>query len=368
VFAYVRESLIYFGNDAAAIEKCLAVKNGELESLTTNESLQRLNSTDYLASGYVSPAGIEQFAALAGVAFAVQTTEDADGRSFIARVLPNVLQKTTREIIWTSAKTELGIEDKYSVSLNQEISSTTSESFVPPVEKGESLIKFLPLETVAATRYNLKNPLEAWRDLLLISARNADVLSGKLLAQFSGSLLEPYGIVDAEKFLTSIESEIITSQFDENNEKSVFIVRVKNAADLKRSVSGEFNFNLAPTKQEDTEIWFSEDKAAAFAGNILILGERESVLKCVQAERNAKNSINNQRFQKFAESDSVAATFGRDSDSAEKIAAILADRRNENRKLATFYLTETNFNKNGFERKNVSDFGLIGTILKQFAD
>jgi hypothetical protein len=369
-FAFVRDSLIYFGNDSEAIDKCLAVKKGEAESLIKNESLRRENLNNNLAYGYVSAAGIEQFANLAGVALAVQSTEEADGRNFIARILPEILRKTTKEIFWTATKTDFGIEDKFTVVLDSEVSIVIKESLVISNDDNQNLVKFLPQKTISATRYNLKNPPSAWRNLLELTARNIDVFSGKLLIQFSGALLEPYKISDAEMFLNSITTEIITAQFDEANEKSVVIAAVKNVENLKKSISSEINFNLPPTKQENAEIWISEDKntIAAFVENTLILGERESVLKCLQAGRNAQNAFNNQRFKKFTENSSVAATFGKDTDSADKIAAVLAAKKNENRKLATFYLTETTVNENGFERKTVSDFGLIGTIMKQFAN
>ena len=69
-------------------------------------------------------------------------------------------------------------------------------------------------------------------------------------------------------------------------------------------------------------------------------------------------------FQRFAASQNIAATFGTDADSAEKIAGILGNTKNENRKLATFYTTETRLTADGFERTTVSDFGFSGTILK----
>jgi hypothetical protein len=73
-------------------------------------------------------------------------------------------------------------------------------------------------------------------------------------------LLEPYGISNAENFLSQIDSEILTAQFDAAGEKSAAIVTVKDARKLKSSISKEINFQSAPTMQQGAEIWFSEDK------------------------------------------------------------------------------------------------------------
>ncbi len=367
VYAFVQGSLIYFGTDAAWIEKCLAIQQGEAESLAANESLTHAYTQNNLAFGYVSPEGVHQIAALAGVSVAVETTEEAGGRSFIAEILPQILRNTTREIVWTANKTERGIEDVFSISLATETASLTKETLATTAQPIGGLIDFLPAEFSSATQYDLANPLAAWRGLLLVTAKNGGAASGNLLMRFSDSLLEPYGISGAETFLSQIDSEILTAQFDAAGEKSAVIVTVKDAEKLKSSISKEINFQSAPTIQSNARIWFSEDTrtAAAFTENKFILGDAESVLKCLQTKQSKQNFTRNQFSQLFSDSQAAAATLGTDYDSAEKIVGVLATNKNENVKLATFYFTETRFNEKGIERKTVSDFGFIGTILKQ---
>jgi hypothetical protein len=367
VFAFVRGSLIYFGTDAAAIEKCLGIQKGEAENLMNNEPLSHAYTANNLAFGYVSPEGVKQIAALAGVSVAVETTDEADGRGFIAEILPQILQNTTREIVWTANKTERGIKDVFSTSLTTDTASILKETLATTAQPTGDSIDFLPIEFYSATRYNLESPLTAWRGLLFVTAENTNAVSGNLLLRFSDSLLEPYGISDAETFLSQIDSEILTAQFDAAGEQSAAIVTVKDAEKLKSSISKEINFQLAPTKQSNAEIWFSEDRrmAAAFVENNLILGDEESVLKCLKTKQSAKSFAETKAFQLFSNSKSAAATFGIDYDSAEKIVGVLAVNKNGNEKLATFYFTETRFDEKGIERVTVSDFGLLGTILKQ---
>jgi hypothetical protein len=200
VFAFVRDSQIFFGNDVSVIEKCLAVKRGESDSLLKNESLSRAyaaNAENNLAFGYVSPEGVAQISNLAGVSVASEATEEADGQSFIARVLPQILRNTTRELVWTAQKTEKGIEDKYSISLKTETASVFKETLVPAAQTQSKIIAYIPPDAFSATRYNLQNPQIAWRSLLLVAGKNSDAMSAKILIAFSGTLLEPYGISDA---------------------------------------------------------------------------------------------------------------------------------------------------------------------------
>lgn len=369
VFAFAAGSQIFFGNDLAIIERYFSIEPSKNQSLADDENLARVypkNINDKLAFGYVSTAGIAQIARLAGVSVAVETIEEADGRDFVARVLPQILQNTTREIVWTASKTERGIEDVFRIELKPETASVLKQTLIPATESTDSA-EYLPADFFSATRYNLKNPLIAWRGLLLLTVQNTDAFSGNLLARFSNSLLEPYGVTDAETFLNSIGTEIVTLQFDADGEKSAAIVTVKNLDDLKKSISKEINFQTAPTMRNKAAVWFSENKqfAAAFAADKLILGESSSVEKCLQARESKQNFAPTGNFQDFKDVQTIAATRARDADSVEKIVNILAERKDTSRKLATFYNTETRVNATGIERRIVSDFGLIGTVLKQ---
>ena len=365
MFAFVQASQIFFGNDETAIEKCLAVKRGEAESLLKNEGFARFaKAENALAFGYISPGGVAQIANLAGVSTAINATEDDGGRSFIARVLPQILQKTTREIFWTATKTEKGIEDKISVSLNQEVSSVFKETLIASSQSSSNAAEFLPADVKSATRYNLQKPQIAWRSLLLVMAKNTDDLSGKLLINFSNSLLSPYGITDAETFLSAIGSEILTAKFDAEGEKTAVIVDVKNAENVKKSIA-EIDFKTQP---ENDNIWKSKDGnlTAAFVENKLVLGDDESVSRCLQAKQSGNNFTKTEYFQTFTNAKTVAVTFAKDSDSAKKIVESLTELKDENKTGDTIYFTETRFTDKSIERKTVSDFGLLGTILEQF--
>ncbi len=202
-YAFVKDSQIIFSNDQASIEKCLAVKRGEAESLLKNESLRRAydaNAANKLAFGYISTDGIAQIANLAGVSAAIEATEEDGGRSFIARVLPQILRNTTKEVVWTASKTDSGIEDEYSVELDQKYSSVFKETFTVGANNSNALMEFLPSDIFTATKYSLKNPLIAWRSLLLVTKETTDAASGSLLQQFSNGLLASYGVSDAESF------------------------------------------------------------------------------------------------------------------------------------------------------------------------
>ncbi len=366
MFAFVENSRIYFGNDQTVIEKCLSASRGQIENLT-NSKREFSKAENVLADGFVSTEGIKQIANIAGVSTAMDATEDENGRSFIARFLPALLQNSVKEISWTAAQTEQGIEDKISVTTAPEVGQIFGETLASGTKKNAGDAEFLPPDVYSATVYDLKNPLIAWRSSLLVAAKQTDAASGNILKQFSGSLLAPYEIADAETFLSAIDAPVLTAQLDPDGEKSVVIATVKDKELLKKSI-GEINFKSAPVQKFNAEIWKSSDgeTAAALIENKLILGNAETVEKCLQAKDSGNNFAKNEIAQNMFKTNATAATFGKDS--SEKIVEVLGELKAENLKMQTNYLTETTFNQNIIERRTLSPFGLIGSIIEQIGE
>jgi hypothetical protein len=364
-FAFVQGSQVFFGNDEPAIEKCLAVKRGEAESLSAGARLPE-PAENTLASGYISPDGVAQVSNIAAIGLAKRAGDDEEVQKFIAGLLPQLLRNTAREVSWTASKTEQGIEDRITIAANPEVSSVFKETLVVSGNASENLALLLPADVFSVTRYDLKDPQIAWRSVLLTGAQQSGTAKGNVLIAYSGSLFEPYGVEDGEAFLSAVDGRIVTAKFDAEGEEPVVIVTVKDAAKVKRSIVKEVNFIKQPEKQGDADVWRSDDGdiAAAFFENRLILGDAESVMKCLQARAGGPNFSGTPFYQQFSEIKAVAVTYGREVESAGKIVDVIGDRKSENENLPLIYLTETRFNEKAIERKTVSDFGLIGSIIE----
>lgn len=218
IFSAVAGGFIYVGNDESVLDECLEIRRGAAESLLKNERLERArqnangedkSGANRIAFGYVSTEGAAQIANLAGVSLAIEATEDDDARGFIARVLPEIFQKSVREISWTATKNNRAIEDKISILMNDETALILNETMQPQAHVQTNSVAFLPSDVFSATAYNLQNPLTAWRGSLFAVGKQTDAGSAKILNEFSGSLLEPYGISDAETFLGAVGSSTL---------------------------------------------------------------------------------------------------------------------------------------------------------------
>ena len=370
IFALVDGSIIYFSNDEGALEKALAVRRGAAENLTKNEALVREHSgtNNYLAFGFVTSEGVSQVANYFGVSTAIATSDEEAPRNLIAKILPEMLKNTVQEITWTSHFRNGKIEDTFKFKTEPEISKILSETLVGEPDIQTNSAEFVPADAYSITRYNLRNPQIAWRSILLAAARQMDESSAKIFLTFSGSLFEPYGVTDSELFLSSIGSEILTVRFDADGEKSMAVAAVKDAENLKKALSGEINFKAEPEKSGEARIWKTEDgnKAAVLIENYLLLGDPESVNRSLEARQNGLNFTKNSFFTSVFASSAPAVTYSKEAESGIKIVEVLGSFKDKNQKIDSRYLTETRFKNSGFERKTVSDFGLLGMILAQF--
>lgn len=365
-FGLVIGSLIFFGNDETAIEKCVGVRRGEAESIANNS---KLPSGELLASGYVSPDGAAQIANLATLQLAIGAGEEEEVRGFIARVLPEILRKSITEATWTAKRAEQGIEDSYSFAMTPEVGRVLSETIRSSERTPDVAAQFIPADVVSATRYDLANPQVAWRSLVLTAQQQTDGLSGEIIGAFSGALFEPYGVEKPEEFLASVGSTIVTVRFDEEGENVVAIASAKDMEKLKGSLAEEIKIGAQPEKIEGADVWKSEDGELIFAvvGDKILLGHSESVQKCLLASAPGQDTGFRQRFVEASALPAPAVTVGSDVDPTAALVTVLATRKSETESLSQRFRISTAFTPNAIQRVEVSDFGLIGAIVEQFA-
>jgi hypothetical protein len=360
-YALQQGSLVFFGNDETAIERCQAVKRGEAASIAAGG---KITDGERLASGYVSPQGTGQIANLVSMQLAKSTGEEADVQSFVARVLPEILRNTVKELRWTATRTDEGIEDKFVVVLDDETSRVFAETIIPTENSDASLYGFVPDSAATATRYLIRDPRIAWRSVVLTASKKTDETSGALIAAFSGSLFEPYGIEDAETFLGSVAPQLVTVKLTSETEDAAVIASVRDPVQLRRALAKEIKLSPhgAAENQFGAEIWRSEDGefAAAFAGNVILVGDAGTVLKCLEAKQNGPDPT-----AKFTQSDAVAYTVANATAGAGILIGVFTEPKDPNQQVVLSSRTETRFNRTGIERRTISDFGLIGWIIEQ---
>jgi hypothetical protein len=147
--ALVIDSLIYFTNDESAIDKALAVRHGETDSIAKAGKIAAAEPAT-LARGYVSTAGISQIADLVALKIAAESDEEGEVRSQIVRGLPELIRSSATELGWTSVRYEPGVDDRFTITKPEQSRETRNELLAAMVDSFFENIEETSAEEVAA--------------------------------------------------------------------------------------------------------------------------------------------------------------------------------------------------------------------------
>ncbi|HRI03990.1 MAG TPA: hypothetical protein PLL77_09625 [Pyrinomonadaceae bacterium] len=361
-YALVIDSIIYFGNDESAIDKCLAVKRGESDSVAKAGKVKSADPAT-LASGYVSTDGVAQIANIVGLKFATEAGEDSEVQSAIAGILPQLIRNSVTDIKWIATKTEQGIEDRYQIGMPTEIASVFSETMVTGDGCNASSFKWLPADVPIATCYNFRNAQVAWRSVVLVAQKRTDAFAGKVIAEFSHLLLEPYGIADPELFFSASNSGATTANFSPDGEKPILIAQFFDEKKIYSSLISE----LSKQTGDGVKTSADGDVATFGIGLTLFSGDSDTITSLYPFTRGVQNTkpMLAETIDRGFDRNSVSVTVGRDSNTTLFLVDMLAREGHGDTQAVSTYLTETRFTNSGMERKTTSDFGLIGAIIAQ---
>lgn len=363
-YAFVLDSLIYFGNDESAIDKCLAVKRGETDSILKTGKIPVSDPTT-LAQGYVSTDGIAQIANLIGIKFASEAADESEVQSAIAGILPQLIRNSITEISWTSTKTEKGIEDKYAIGMPADVAAVFSETLVPPAEMEAGLFLQVSDKVPTVTLYNLKDPLVAWRSILLVANSKLDPVAGKILVEFSGMFFEPYGIINPELFFRSAGPGILTANYSTDGSEPVVIATVKNFEHVKKSIEAGLK-PAHPPNDHGVVHWRNDEQEvqAVLTSDQIVIGSYPGVAGSFRNGGDPGIVLPDELISSI-EKANAAITTVKYEDNAANLAEMLSEIRYAGAKSETYTISQTRFTKTGIDRRTTSDFGLIGSIIAQ---
>ncbi len=366
-YGLVVGSLIYFGNDESAIEKCLAVGRGEGESIAAGGMA---GNVDAVASGFISELGVGQLANIIGISLAKDASDEGDVQSFVARIVPELLRGAVRDVRWRANVIENGVEDIFNVTLNPDLAKVFSETIAPSgAEKDRTVIGALPLSAASFTRYDLRDPKIAWRSIVLAIPTLSEQAAGQLFSAFAGSLFEPYGVADPEAFLGAIGPQIYTAKLDEQGDRVVVFATLRDGAEIKAAVSKDLNMAKPGEKAGAGQTWLTADSGLRIIidGNKLIMGDPESALEFHRRLGSPVDGFNKNRlFEPFAATNAASVTISDDTALITRIAGVVSSEKPAPHQARSYSMTETRSNNRGLERRVLSDFGLIGSITAQF--
>jgi hypothetical protein len=133
----------------------------------------------------------------------------------------------------------------------------------------------------------------------------------------------------------------------------------------KAFASQEIDLTKPSEKIGAADSWLSQDSdlRVIIKGSTLVVGDPEEVLKFVGSGEFQRSTL----FSLFAATTAASVSFFNDTATVTRVANVLSESKPTDPVIAAFSLTETRFNQKGIERRVVSDLGMIGTMISQFA-
>lgn len=391
IVSAVMGSLAVIGNDEAAVQACLAVRRNERPSLVGNpqveEMRRRVGGNDALAFGYVSPDGAAKLLEMAATIYAAQISSDPRAQSAAASMLPPLAKKILGSAGWSARLSAGVIEDRYFLGLQNGVAANLQSALATQPDTALTAVELLPADIYSLSRYNYRNPAQAWRGLNSTIAAQADTLGSVLLSRLLDASLKPYGIEEPDNFLQAIGSEIVTARLDDSGSSTVTIVEVHDEKTLRDFVAKRLGAKPRVETIGEAEMLVSGNErqdASSFVGGHLVLGTADNVRRCLEARRTGQTLTADDAFQRAirlsaAGSSTNVVTFTEDYTPARTFITAIAAQRgvregppNETElesglKGLRYAVSETQIVDGGFEKRTRSAFGQFGALAAQFA-
>jgi len=391
IVAAMMGSIAVIGNDESSVQACLAVRRNERPSLDGNPQLaemrRRVGGSDALAFGYVSAEGSARLFEMWATIYAAQSSLDSRAQSALASLLPPLAKKILGGVGWSAHLAEGAIEDRYYLALQHGVASKLKSALTTRQDMILTVPELLPAETYSLSRYNCRDPAQAWRGLNVAITSQADTLGSIIITRVLDALLQPYGIEEPDSFLSAIGSEIATARLDDANSGTVTIVEVRDEKPLQKFVTQRIGAKPRIEVVGEVVMLISNNEkrdAASFVGGHLILGNAENVRRCLEALRLKQTLSADDDFRRTTNHTSATnsanvATFTEDYEHARSFMKAMSNQRGlrerpinevalENAlKGLRYAVSETQIVEGGFEKKTRSSFGQFGTLASQFS-
>ena len=369
-------SVVIVGNAAKAVQSCLEVRRGLRPSLQTDADLQRLRKTmqadSALTFGYISSANTARIFSWATPLLLGQVPGDRQLQDLLATSATKIL----RAIAWTSRSSPKGFEDRYLLTLDDEVRSRLEPAF-NAMSTAEGLWRFVPQEAESLTIYDQNDPLAAWASLNSAISYKLDAVSAVVFASLLRASLAVYGIENPPDVLANLDAPLATMRSSRDDKTAVLIAQVPYPSKLRLSLQKQFGSQIEIAEGKPETLDSNREFAAVLLDGYVLMGRTESVKMWLEQNSKQKNwSSKASRFQQMRSGSNVAiTTFANDDARVNTFIVTLSDLRgkplssNQVDELTSttehgiFSMTETSLNEAGIERKTRSPFGQFSTLL-----
>ena len=299
VFAFTGTTVLV-GNDENALVHSIECGTGSRPALQNQtevaQTRQATDSARAASFGFVTQAGVKSLLQ----AYALKL-EGADGVSSDsvtkARLFSDTFGGIVKRLGWTARFTEGGVEDRISIGLADGVGDRLQKNMTPDRAVDLAQLPFIPPDSYSVSIYNFHDTSGVWNDLAAVISAHADLIAAIAVRPVMRSLLNAYGIVDAEGFTHGIGSRLETVRTEENY-PAVLIAEIFDRPAIEKAIAERFGTAARKEKVGDADLLTSSDNwTAAFYQNTFLIGPSEQVRRCLQAGMKGESISMTQPFR-----------------------------------------------------------------------
>jgi hypothetical protein len=332
--AAASSSVILIANNLSAAKSCLDTIEGRTSSLIEDQALKEHRQVvDSNASvfAFVTAAGIEKLAEFGSALLASRVTNDPERISTVAGLLGHMSKQAVKGLLYSSEFSSGLVSDRYLTVLNPQVAGEISEQMKPASGADFKSLAFVPRGVKDLTILNVEEAGQLPESLLKRLVPKLDVVVGLALRELVIGLRKQFGLEPQDSLAGTVGSEVTMVKFDDK-EPVAMLIEVRDKARLLSAVVRYLTRGGAYVSKQQlggVEIAVSSNRdgrAAAFAGDFLILGTRDQVMKIITAQVDGNVLANDGRLKAMLatrpQSTSITSYRADVSEAAEMMLAI----------------------------------------------
>lgn len=281
-------SVVLVGNQTEAVKSCLDVIAGRSASMSDDPTLNT-NRAEVDAGAavfaYLTPAGINKLLEMSPLLIA-NSQADAETLGSFSDLLTHLSQQTFDGILYSS-RFDSGVTEKYLIALHPQVAGALIEPLKPASGAAFEALALAPRSVESLALLRVEGAGELPERVLRHLSPHFDVVAGVALREFVISFRKQYGLDPSDSIAGAVGDEIAVVNFADDQPRAL-IIRVKDKPRVLPLVSKYLERKgsaVANEKSEGVDIMFSlgdDRRAAAFAGDYLILGTRDQISKLIE--------------------------------------------------------------------------------------
>ncbi|HZE62486.1 MAG TPA: hypothetical protein VE056_01335 [Pyrinomonadaceae bacterium] len=373
VVATIVGTLAIVGNTERAVQKIVAVTLRRRPSLKDDADLQKLRlelqSDHALAFGYVPATNSGRL-----LSFAVpMALGRAPGNTDFERLIKSASAKIVGSLAWSSTPFMNGIEDRYRINLQPAVVAKLKESFSCQQPDPASRT-ILPENFSSVTYYQFQSPTTAWQGLKTSVSSQVDALSAILFSSLLKSALLPYGINEPDKFLSLLDSPVLTARLNSDTAGSLLIAKLHDQTAMRELLTKEMGFRTIDATSNAEAFRNSDNEfAARFMNGLVIIGSEPEVARYVEQARAGSSHASPRTLLTPLSNAACVLTYTDDTDRDRAFVSSIVKARGAPARWSDqterflmqlpYSATETTLEEHGFDRITRSALGQFSTLL-----